>query len=502
MPWSVKASGNQFCVYKKGASSPIKGGCHSSRTDAVKHMRALYANEGKTFSEKSLYMPVKGFSADLAIEGQELPWIQIFPFGHWSHPVYGENAAVVNYERAARYVKNFNDNVRRQDIATDYEHGEDKNKGSKASGWYRGMELRDDGIYGQIEFTDNAREEIKKGEWKYFSPLFVDLYEDAETGEVFEDVIIGGALTNRPWMKDMVPINFSEAVLEEQTTKFRFKDGRWIASDNDGEGWRNATSDEVAELEHSEPGTGTPPEPRTDEDDKSGDKDGSGSRRDSPPPQDEKEGSIVLTAETLKLLGLAEDADEVAVNTTVAELFKEVEPLRKFHDENNKVKAFAEQFPEQAKEMERLRKSEDERLAKAFSERYERIVSVEGEGDDVKRVKTTKGFSGLVLNKIEEMAKAFSEGNGNLEAVKEVLDAVATDKAIVDYGETGSSRVVTDEIPTEVVAVRKAFAEKVAEIQTEEGGPDKCSWGDAIAKTVQKHPELAKAYSEARPPAA
>jgi hypothetical protein len=38
-------------------------------------------------------------------------------------------------------------------------------------------------------------------------------------GEVHEDVIIGGGLTNRPWMKDMVPINFSEAVLEEEDNK-------------------------------------------------------------------------------------------------------------------------------------------------------------------------------------------------------------------------------------------------------------------------------------------
>ncbi len=45
MPWEVKKSGSQYCVYKKGASSPIKGGCHSTRSQAVKHMQALYANE-------------------------------------------------------------------------------------------------------------------------------------------------------------------------------------------------------------------------------------------------------------------------------------------------------------------------------------------------------------------------------------------------------------------------------------------------------------------------
>jgi hypothetical protein len=44
MPWEVKKNGSQYCVYKKGASSPIKGGCHPSRKDAVNHMKALYKN--------------------------------------------------------------------------------------------------------------------------------------------------------------------------------------------------------------------------------------------------------------------------------------------------------------------------------------------------------------------------------------------------------------------------------------------------------------------------
>lgn len=37
------------------------------------------------------------------------------------------------------------------------------------------------------------------------------------------------------------------------------------------------------EMEHSEPGSGTPPTPRTDHDDMSGDKDGRGIRRPTPP---------------------------------------------------------------------------------------------------------------------------------------------------------------------------------------------------------------------------
>lgn len=45
MPWEIRKRGSQYCVHKKGSSSPIRGGCHSSRADAVKHQKALYAKE-------------------------------------------------------------------------------------------------------------------------------------------------------------------------------------------------------------------------------------------------------------------------------------------------------------------------------------------------------------------------------------------------------------------------------------------------------------------------
>ena len=48
MPWSVSQRDGKWCVIKEGESSPIPGGCHGSRTDAIKHQRALYANESRT----------------------------------------------------------------------------------------------------------------------------------------------------------------------------------------------------------------------------------------------------------------------------------------------------------------------------------------------------------------------------------------------------------------------------------------------------------------------
>lgn len=50
MPWSVAKRGDSWCVVKEGETEPIKGGCHASRSDALRHQRALYANESSTAS--------------------------------------------------------------------------------------------------------------------------------------------------------------------------------------------------------------------------------------------------------------------------------------------------------------------------------------------------------------------------------------------------------------------------------------------------------------------
>jgi hypothetical protein len=304
-------------------------------------------------------------------------------------------------------------------------------------------------------------------------------------------------------MKDMVPINFSEAVLEEETTKFRFKDDRWIASDNGGESWRAATTDEVAELEHAEPGTGNPPTPRTDEDDRSGDKDGQGIRRDTPPPQDAKEGSdMKLSADALKLLGLAEDASEDDVNKAITDAFKQLPELKEFAEKNAQAKKFSEEFPEEFKRMQELAAAESSRSSKAFSENYQRVTHSEGEGDKLVTTKTNKGPSALVLSGIETFHKKFSEGEATLDDFKGLMDTVFTDKSFVDYGEIGSTRERDDQ-HGEGSDVAKAFAEKAHEIMQKhatEGTP--VSWELAIYEAAQQFPDLAKAYTERQLPSA
>ena len=50
MPWSISKQEGRYCVVKEGATEPVPGGCHSTRAQAIKHQRALYANESRVAS--------------------------------------------------------------------------------------------------------------------------------------------------------------------------------------------------------------------------------------------------------------------------------------------------------------------------------------------------------------------------------------------------------------------------------------------------------------------
>lgn len=50
MPYEVKQSSKGHCVHKQGGS-PVPGGCHTSKSKALRHMRALYANEPRAAKE-------------------------------------------------------------------------------------------------------------------------------------------------------------------------------------------------------------------------------------------------------------------------------------------------------------------------------------------------------------------------------------------------------------------------------------------------------------------
>lgn len=90
-------------------------------------------------------------------------------------------------------------------LLLDYEHqtmlAEENGQPAPASGWGRNLQLLDDGLYAEVEWTERAKAMIRAGEYKFISPVFTF---DAKTGAVLK--LLHAALTNYPALTDMRPV--------------------------------------------------------------------------------------------------------------------------------------------------------------------------------------------------------------------------------------------------------------------------------------------------------
>lgn len=134
-------------------------------------------------------------------------WVHALPIGKYKHPVYGD--IDVSTERAKRFADSVKNKTRGIDPSINYDH----NNQGDAAGWVKDAESRTDGLWLFVDFTKTAVQKIKEKAYKYFSAEFHDEWEDAH-GNKHTDVVVGGALTNRPFIKDLVPVNLSEATVD------------------------------------------------------------------------------------------------------------------------------------------------------------------------------------------------------------------------------------------------------------------------------------------------
>lgn len=143
--------------------------------------------------------------------GSYTSWIQAMTTGTYHHPVYGDIS--ITMERIRRFAQNIKDKVRGIDLDVDYDH---KERNGEAAGWIKQAEARSDGLWVLVEWTKEAAEKIKNKAYRYFSPEFVDEWEHPKTKQKFRDVLFGGGITNRPFLKDIQPINMSEVFASDR----------------------------------------------------------------------------------------------------------------------------------------------------------------------------------------------------------------------------------------------------------------------------------------------
>lgn len=132
--------------------------------------------------------------------------VQIARVGTFTHPEYGKFE--ITPKTLSDFKKNFDGRARRVDIAIDYFHDNEK----IAAGWIKDLMLSEDGkaLFADVDWTPRANKMLCDRELRYFSPEFMFKYRDPETKQQFDNVLLGGGLTNRPHIKEMEPIVASE----------------------------------------------------------------------------------------------------------------------------------------------------------------------------------------------------------------------------------------------------------------------------------------------------
>lgn len=164
-------------------------------------------------------MRLKGTSVFSTIELSEknavANKVQVLRIGTFNHPKYGKFE--ITNQVLSEMLNNFKNNIRGIDIAFDYFHDSDK----EASAWVKDLELKENGteLWAEVEWTPKAEKKLAERELRYFSPDFAFQWTDPESNKVYNNVLFGGGLTNRPFVKEMKAIVADELKGEMSMTE-------------------------------------------------------------------------------------------------------------------------------------------------------------------------------------------------------------------------------------------------------------------------------------------
>lgn len=289
---------------------------------------------------------------------------------------------------------------------------------------------------------------------------------------------------------------------------------------------------ESKEWEHSEPGTGSPPEPRKDEDGSDDPAIVGGWRRVSPPDQDapppvtsssgfvaapqlsanavttnklkggfsKMDDEFVLNGKDARALLSALNLDADTPPEKVVEAMRiqlgELAALRDSVDAAEQERIFAETYPQYWEEHRKLMERDREHTAANFVDSVLKVRKTEGYG-----LKETKQqLSVEAQNKVAEAHKKFAESRGGLEDFESAIKAIVNG-GIVQLGEIGNNQ--GEDLPewntstaAGVQGARQLFADAVTKIQADNPGMD---YRTAMNEAGKKYPDLAEAYKLTTP---
>lgn len=132
--------------------------------------------------------------------------VQVLRVGKFNHPKYG--AFEITKQTLSEMKSNFDSNIRGLDMSFDFFHDSDK----EASAWVNQLELRESGneLWALVDWTPQAQTKLSERALRYFSPDFAFKWTDPEKNISHNNVLFGGGLTNRPFVKEMNAIVANE----------------------------------------------------------------------------------------------------------------------------------------------------------------------------------------------------------------------------------------------------------------------------------------------------
>ena len=179
-------------------------------------MTTKNTHKEKDTKRMPLYFSIDTSKLTFAEEGAP-DEIQVLMVGSWNHPIYGP--IIIEAADITEFKKNFDAGLRRDIPITE---GHETFDEKPAIGWFASLDDRGaEGLWAKMEWTEKGKTLLADRAYKYFSPEFYTEYEDPETRAIYKNVLVGGALTNKPYFKKMKAVVLSEQGIN---TNYNFSD--------------------------------------------------------------------------------------------------------------------------------------------------------------------------------------------------------------------------------------------------------------------------------------
>ena len=388
--------------------------------------------------------------------------IQVLMIGKWNHPAYGP--IIIDEAAIKEFKENFDSKLRRDIPVTEGHESFDE---KPAIAWFTELINKGaDGLWAKMSWTPKGKTLLAEKAYKYFSPEFFTEYEDPETREIYKHVLVGGALTNKPYFKKMSAVVLSEkSINKNYILNFSDMDLKQIVAKKIEE----LTTEEIAFLkEHKE-------ELSTEDLAKLG-----SVLEDKKPEETEEEKANRIKAET--------EADNVAKGLNPDGTAKDVPPPSTATVTPPATDPAVPPVTASEKNMVQVSASEYKILqdaANAGKLAFAELRKKEINAEVAKLVFSEQNSAGRILPKDEQKVFSFMQGltKEQRKCFTEIVKEIPATHMFKELGKgTGTPGTAYAEITTKIEAMQKT--------------DPKMKYSDALKRVVAENPELGKRYEE------